>query len=183
MNWILILTYSSSPVPSYNWTRKGAGLPRSAVFSNYNRVLVLPNVQVEDQGEYVCRAYNNRASIENSVRLSIGAAPNFTIPLSDKHVDNRGDLTWTCEAFGIPDVNYDWFRNGDILNMYTLPPEDRDRYTIQDNVLSIKQLDPERDQAMYQCRAKNQLRTKYSSAQLRVLCKFNVYSIVRLYFA
>ncbi|XP_012252358.2 contactin [Athalia rosae] len=157
------------PVPSYNWTRRGAELPRSAVSTNYNRVLIIPRVQVEDQGEYVCRAHNNRASIENSVRLTIQAAPNFTIPLVDKHVDNRGDLTWTCEAFGIPDVSYKWYRNGEILDMYTLPPEDRERYTIQDNVLSIRYLDPERDQAMYQCRARNQLRTKYTSGQLRIL--------------
>lgn len=86
-------------------------------------------------------------------------------------MDNRGELTWTCEAFGIPDVSYSWFRNGEVLNMGTLPSQDRDRYSIQDNVLSIKYLDPERDQAMYQCRARNQLKTKYSSAQLRILCK------------
>lgn len=87
-------------------------------------------------------------------------------------MDNRGELTWTCEAFGIPDVTYSWFRNGEILNMETLSSEDKDRYSIQDNVLSIKNLDPERDQAMYQCRAKNQLKTRYSSAQLRILCNY-----------
>lgn len=60
-----------SPVPSYNWTRKGGNLPRSAFFVSYNRVLVIPKVQVEDEGEYICRAYNDRASIENNVILSI----------------------------------------------------------------------------------------------------------------
>ncbi|XP_015594638.1 contactin [Cephus cinctus] len=157
------------PVPSYNWTRKGAALPRSAITMNYNRVLIIPRVQVEDQGEYVCRVNNDRVSIENSVGLTIQAAPNFTIPLIDKHMDNKGELTWTCEAFGIPDVSYSWFRNGEVLDMFTLPPEDRDRYFIQDNVLTIRNLDPERDQAMYQCRASNQLKAKYSSGQLRVL--------------
>lgn len=132
---------------------------------------MLPHVTIEDQGEYICRAFNDRAAIENSVTISIQAEPNFTIPLVDKHMDLRGDVSWTCEAFGIPDVNYTWFRNGEILNQYSLPPEDRDRYHIQDNVLNIKFLDPERDSAMYQCRARNQLKTKYSSAQLRVLCK------------
>ncbi|KAJ8886829.1 hypothetical protein PR048_013041 [Dryococelus australis] len=57
------------PAPSYNWTRRGASLPRGAVISNYNRVLTIPHVQVEDQGEYVCRAANERAAIEN-VRVS-----------------------------------------------------------------------------------------------------------------
>ncbi|XP_053991481.1 contactin [Hylaeus volcanicus] len=157
------------PVPSYNWTRRGALLPRGSYSTSYNRVLIIPKVHVDDQGEYVCRVHNDRLSIENSVRLTIQAAPNFTIPLVDKHMDNRGELTWTCEAFGIPDVTYNWFKNGELLDMETLPSEDRDRYSIQDNVLNIKNLDPERDPAMYQCRAKNQLKTKYSSAQLRVL--------------
>lgn len=161
-----------SPVPSYNWTRIGANLPRGSYMMNYNRVLIIPRVRVDDQGEYVCRAKNEKISIKNSVHLSIQAAPNFTIPLVDKHMDNRGDLTWTCEAFGIPDVQYSWLRNGELLHEYTLPPEDRNRYTIQDNVLKIRTLDPERDEAMYQCAAANQLKVTYSSAQLRVLCKY-----------
>lgn len=58
-------------MPSYNWTRKGAALPKSAIASNYNRVLTIPKVQVEDQGEYVCRATNDKAAIEHSVVLNI----------------------------------------------------------------------------------------------------------------
>ena len=84
-------------------------------------------------------------------------------------MDKLADLTWTCEAFGIPDVTYHWLRNGELLSMNTLPIQDRDRYSITDNVLTIRKLNPERDQAMYQCRAMNQLKTKYSSAQLRIL--------------
>nr|XP_008193513.1 PREDICTED: contactin [Tribolium castaneum] len=157
------------PVPSYNWTRRGAPLPRSAVLSSFNRVLTIPHVQVEDQGEYVCRAYNDRASTENSLILNIQAEPNFTIPLADRHADSKSELVWTCEAFGIPDVNYTWWKNGRQLVMGYMEPEERDRIRIQDNVLTIRYLDQERDPGMYQCRATNSLKTKYSSAQLRVL--------------
>ena len=48
------------PVPNYNWTRKGAPLPKGVIITNYNRVLVLPKVKVEDMGEYVCRATNDK---------------------------------------------------------------------------------------------------------------------------
>jgi hypothetical protein len=157
-------------VPSYNWTRKGSNLPRNAIVSNYNRVLTIPKVQVDDQGEYVCRVYNDKHSMQNSVVLTIRAEPNFTIPLVDKHMDKGSDLTWTCEAFGIPDVTYSWLRNGELLDPYNLTYEDKDRYIIVDNVLTIKALDPERDPGMYQCQARNQLKTRYSSAQLRILC-------------
>lgn len=157
------------PIPSYNWTRKDGGLPRSARLSAFNRVLIIPQVKVEDQGEYVCTVYNDRDVIDNSVTLNIQAEPNFTIPLTDKHIDSRGQLVWTCEAFGIPDVNYTWWRNGRQLVMGYLDPEDRGRIRIQDNVLTITHVDDERDPGMYQCRASNTLRSKYSSAQLRVL--------------
>jgi len=83
----------------------------------------------------------------------------------------RSSLTWTCEAFGIPDVTYTWFKNGIELIPRLMYPGDAERYRVQDNVLTIQNLDPVRDQAMYQCRATNQMKTRYSSAQLRVLGK------------
>ncbi|KAF7270213.1 hypothetical protein GWI33_016823 [Rhynchophorus ferrugineus] len=157
------------PVPSYNWTRKGSAFPRNSYFTSFNRVLIIPEVRVEDEGEYTCRAFNDRQSIENSVILNIQAEPNFTIPLTDKHIDKKGELIWTCEAFGIPDVNYTWWKDGKQLSMLTLDQEDRGRIFIQDNVLTISYLNDERDPGMYQCRASNTLKTRYSSAQLRVL--------------
>lgn len=157
------------PVPSYNWTRKNGNIPRSARLSNYDRVLTIPNVGVEDEGEYICDVRNDRAHIFNSVFLKVQAKPNFTIPLVDKHMDNNGELHWNCEAFGIPDVNYTWYKNGKELSMKNLELLDKDRYIIQDNVLIISHLDPVRDPGMYQCEAKNQLKASYSSGQLRVL--------------
>jgi hypothetical protein len=53
--------------------RKNSGLPRDAIVTNYNRVLVLPRVRVEDGGEYVCTAHNDKVSITGSVVLSIKA--------------------------------------------------------------------------------------------------------------
>lgn len=53
----------------------------------------------------------------------------------------------------------------------TLHPQDIGRYFVQDNVLTIRKLDEERDAGMYQCRANNSLAVKFSSAQLRVLRK------------
>lgn len=157
------------PVPNYNWTRKGAPLPKGVIITNYNRVLVLPKVKVEDMGDYVCRATNDKVSIEGAVTVSVQATPVFTIPLGDMHMDRGEDLLWTCEAFGIPDVNYQWLRNGQVLDPFTLEPGDRERYETRENVLIIRKLDPERDQAMYQCKASNQIAERYSSGQLRIL--------------
>jgi len=97
-------------------------------------------------------------------------------------MDKGSDFTWTCEAFGIPDVTYSWLRNGNLLDPYNLTYEDKDRYIIVDNVLTIKSLDPERDPGMYQCQARNQLKTRFSSGQLRVLCKFTFVDLFSAYF-
>lgn len=81
-------------------------------------------------------------------------------------MDYNGDVTFICEAFAIPDVNYTWYKNAERFD-----PErvDKDRYIIQDNVLTVKYLDSNKDDGMYQCGATNQLKTAFSSAQLRVL--------------
>ena len=89
------------PVPHYNWTRKNSFIPKSAIVTNYNRALILPRVDVEDQGEYVCRAHNDKVSITGSVKISIQSRPMFTIAIGDKHVDERTDVTWTCEVTSV----------------------------------------------------------------------------------
>ncbi|XP_063704991.1 contactin-like [Culicoides brevitarsis] len=154
------------PVPHYNWTRRDADLPRHAYTLNYNRVLIIPNATLNDNGEYVCTVFNDRKTIDKSVHVNLQMKPNFTIPLRDKIKDHGGEVSFICEANAVPDVNYTWYKNGDLLDRESL---DKEKYVIQDNVLTIKFLDPDKDNGMYQCKATNQLRGVYSSSQLRVL--------------
>lgn len=156
------------PVPSYNWTRKSGSLPRHSYLESYNRVLVIRNSTADDNGEYVCTIKNDRKSISKSIVVNIQMEPNFTIPLKDKLKDFQSSVTFLCEATAIPDVNYTWYKNAELMD-----PEsskfNKDKYIIQDNVLKINFLDPEEDNGMYQCKASNQLKGVYTSAQLRVL--------------
>lgn len=154
------------PIPSYNWTRRGQPLQRNAYTTNYNRVLVIQNATTNDNGEYTCTITNPKKSLEKSIFINIQMKPQFTIPLKDKVKDYNSDVTFICESFAIPDVNYTWYKNAEQLDPERI---DKDRFVIQDNVLTIKYLDPDRDDGMYQCGAANQLKTAYSSAQLRVL--------------
>lgn len=153
-------------MPSYNWTRKEGGLPRHAYQINYNRVLIIPNATLNDNGEYVCTTKNDRKTMEKSILINIQMKPNFTIPLRDKIKDYNSEVNFVCEANAIPDVNYTWYKNAELLDKEQL---DRDKFIVQDNVLTIKYLDPQKDDGMYQCRAHNQLHAVFSSAQLRVL--------------
>ncbi|XP_076362349.1 contactin isoform X1 [Tachypleus tridentatus] len=159
------------PVPFYNWTRDGSSrsLPQGSYMINYNRVLIIPNIRVEDMGDYICVASSGIESIQKAVSLSIQARPQFTINLDDKVMDTGSTLTWTCEAFGIPDVTYSWWKNGQKLLIDQLMPSDITRYHIFENVLTIENLIAERDEGMYQCKATNQLGSTYSTGQLRII--------------
>lgn len=154
------------PVPAYNWTRKNADLPKTAYTLNYNRVLIIPNATVNDNGEYICTTKNDKKAIPKSVNVNIQMRPNFTIPLKDQIKDFNSEVNFVCEANSIPDSNYTWYKNGDLMDREKL---DKDKYIVQDNLLTIKYLDPDKDNGMYQCRAMNQLKGVFSSAQLRVL--------------
>lgn len=46
-------------------------MPKGYSLTSYNRVLIIPHVQIEDQGEYVCNVFNDRDSKEKSVFLTI----------------------------------------------------------------------------------------------------------------
>lgn len=154
------------PVPAYNWTRKDGGLPRRSYLINFDRVLIIPNATLNDNGEYICSTRNTRKAIQKSIVINIQMKPNFTIPLRDKIKDDKSEVSFVCEANAIPDVNYTWYKNAELLDPFTV---DRDKYVVQDNVLTIRLLDAFKDDGMYQCAAKNNLKTVYSSAQLRVL--------------
>ena len=166
------------PVPSYNWTRLGVTnrLPDGAYSMSHNRVLNIPKVKVEDQGEYMCTTTSGRDVITKAVTLSVQALPLFTVPLSDKIVDRGSTLSWTCEAFGIPDVTYKWFKNGKELDPLDINRLSGGRYRIRENVLTIDAVVPGTenapiagDEGMYQCRAINPLGSTFSSGQLKVM--------------
>ncbi|XP_077497058.1 contactin [Amblyomma americanum] len=156
------------PVPKYNWTRIGGPMPKGAQITSHGRVLLLPRVRVEDLGEYLCTASADQDSIRKAVTLTIQAMPEFTIPLEHQVLDEGARLTWTCEAFGIPEVEYRWYRNGELLDIEST--EDMQaRYKVDNNILVIDFLNSRADEGMYQCSATNSLGTSFSTAQLRVV--------------
>lgn len=156
------------PVPRYNWTRVNGDLPMGSHRNSHDRVLVIPRVRVEDQGEYVCVATTNQQSIRRSIHVSVQALPEFTIPLDNQIVDEGTTLQWECEAFAIPDIKYQWLFNGEGLNS-TGNINRLARYRINENILIIEQVSKGEDEGMYQCQATNQIGTTFSAAQLKVI--------------
>ena len=164
------------PVPYYNWSRVGITdrLPEGSFFFSYNRVLIIPSAKVEDSGEYQCTAVSGKDVISKSIQLNIQSLPVILKEIGNKVVERSlPTLQWECEAFGIPSVSYQWYKNGieifDRTKASHFSEEDRNRYEVRGNVLIIHGLIPERDEGMYQCKATNELGTAFSSGQLRIV--------------
>lgn len=60
----------------------------------------------------------------------LAAKPSFTIQIHDQFIAKDSDLIWECEAFGIPDVDYEWMRNSEPLKLEELSADDQARYEI-----------------------------------------------------
>ncbi|KAK0067653.1 contactin-like isoform X2, partial [Biomphalaria pfeifferi] len=148
----------------YSWRKDNGPIPSKSQYSEHNRVITLPNAELEDSGNYTCQVdRGNSAKAEKSINVKIEAKPFFIFPLKDQHIDIDRQFTWRCEARGIPQPVYHWYRNGVAITAADTTVE------VKANVLKIAQAQPLVHQGMYQCSASNIHGTVFTSAQLRVL--------------
>ncbi|KAK3596412.1 hypothetical protein CHS0354_020659 [Potamilus streckersoni] len=149
----------------YRWTRSDAPLPQGYKLSDSNRILIIPNAKMEDEGNYTCHVLRvvGLVTASKSIYLVIQANPTFIIPLHDMHADEGSELIWRCEVRAKPWATYTWYKNS--LTLTNVPRE----VEIRENVLWIRRLDKTRDSGMYQCIATNAFGSATSGAQLRVL--------------
>lgn len=160
--YIECLAYGRLPL-NYNWIRKNKPMPSRARLTDLNRVLVIDDVQLEDEGTYECQVRSKATSDVKQYTLTIGAKPFFVSPLKDIHADVNSELTWRCEAVAIPRATFTWYK--DRKPLLPVPGQ----IDITSNVLKIYSLDASRDSGMYQCSAENTHGITLSGGQLRVL--------------
>lgn len=94
------------------------------------------------------------------------AKPYFPFGIGNKFVDPGQTLKWRCKAVARPKAIYAWYKNGQLLENGV------DGIEVQENVLTLRNIDKDRDEGMYQCSATNVHGTTYSSGQLKVLCMY-----------
>ncbi|KAK3578482.1 hypothetical protein CHS0354_038579 [Potamilus streckersoni] len=101
----------------YWWTRSDAPLPQGYKLSDSNRILIIPNAKMEDEGNYTChvRRVVGSVTVAKSIYLVIEAKPTFIIPLHDMHADEGSELIWRCEVRAKPWATYTWYMNSLIL--------------------------------------------------------------------
>ena len=65
------------PVPHYNWTRKNSFIPKSAIVTNYNRVLILPRDSIQLNFNRMFNRFFNRVQGVNSIEFQQSVQQNI----------------------------------------------------------------------------------------------------------
>ena len=68
---IVLNTFRQNDALVYTWEKVGGELPSNAQFSDFNRLLFLPNVQRVNEGEYRCTVRNRYQSGSDSSSVQI----------------------------------------------------------------------------------------------------------------
>ncbi|XP_023930782.1 contactin [Lingula anatina] len=156
----------------YQWGRTdGKNMPRRAITKDNNRVVIIPSVELADEGTYECRVQREFGqTATGTVTITLEAEPYFLVSWKDEFVDQGDSVSWSCRANGKPEVDYFWFKNGLPLSENTLPANEVGRFswTQRKDRLTIQNL-KQWDSAMYQCGAKNQYAMRYLTRELKVM--------------
>lgn len=157
--------YGTMPL-MYSWTVPD-GVKGRYELTDSDRVLKIQNIQQDDSGTYKCSVWSvsTMESDSKTYTLYVESKPDFIVPLTDQHLDKgTRQLTWRCEARGVPFPEYSWYKNGERIQNSS----DGDRLVFG-NTLYLRNLQHDRDSGMYQCIAENTHGVSSTSAQLRIL--------------
>jgi len=165
------------PVPTYRWFREDdfgnlSPLQPKVILLNFNRELVIPDLQHDDMGLYRCEASNTRSVVFQAVTLQIQIDPVFVVPLEDQILDIGSILQLYCEAYPneLNQLRYSWFINGTEIFWDRLTLAQQQRLTITNNLLLITNVQPY-DNGIYQCAATNTQNNvqRFSTAEVRAI--------------
>ncbi|KAL2091482.1 hypothetical protein ACEWY4_013745 [Coilia grayii] len=151
------------PTPKVEWIRVGQGLPDRAIVENHGKVLHIPNVQQEDEGQYKCKAKNGHGEASHFFHVTVEEPPQW-ITRPESQISMIGsDVLIKCVATGNPKPTISWRVNGLALN--EVPAANR---KVFDNKIILERANSS-DSAVYQCEASNKHGTILANANIMIM--------------
>ncbi|XP_041062394.1 basement membrane-specific heparan sulfate proteoglycan core protein isoform X1 [Carcharodon carcharias] len=133
------------PTPIIQWSKLRAPLPWQHRIVNGS--LFIPNVGLQDSGQYICNASNSAGFAELYIQLDVETAPYATFNVEVVTVRVGEIIRLHCLSQGTPPIKYEWSKlNG------SLPS----RAVIRNGFLQIN-LAVVSDSGMYRCLVKNKV--------------------------
>eukprot|EP00062_Callorhinchus_milii_P012745 gi/632960275/ref/XP_007896099.1/ PREDICTED: basement membrane-specific heparan sulfate proteoglycan core protein [Callorhinchus milii] len=144
------------PTPVIQWSKLRAPLPWQHKIVNGS--LVIPNLGLQDSGQYICNASNSAGFKEIFIMLDVESPPYATFNNEAVTVRVGEVIRLQCLAQGTPPLQYQWSKLGGKLPS---------RARIRDGVLQIN-LAVISDSDTYSCLVKNKVGESEATATVRV---------------
>ncbi|CAL1265716.1 unnamed protein product [Larinioides sclopetarius] len=154
------------PPPSVTWHKKDGKMPVGRAEVTEDSSLVVRNVNVADEGTYVCEAENLVGSITSEVTLTVHSRPNFLIKPRDQRIGLNGIAKMECSATGNPPPSIFWTKEGNQVLMF--PERSYGKFSVsRDGTLTISGVSKE-DEGYYICSILSGIGSSMAKAYLEV---------------
>ncbi|XP_068171531.1 neural cell adhesion molecule L1-like protein isoform X2 [Antennarius striatus] len=151
------------PTPLVEWVKMGHQLPVKAKLENHGKLLIIPRVEQEDGGKYMCKAKNMLGETSHYFIVTVEEPPEWVLEPESQLSMIGSDLSIRCSASGTPQPVIRWKVNGTPLQDAPAPQ----RKVVGDTLILHKA--EASDSAVYQCEASNRHGTLLSNANIMIM--------------
>ncbi|XP_035008208.1 neural cell adhesion molecule L1-like protein isoform X2 [Hippoglossus stenolepis] len=151
------------PTPQVEWVKIGHQLPVRAKLENHGKLLIVPKVEQEDKGKYMCKAKNLLGEAIHYFTVRVEEPPEWLFEPESQLSMIGSDVLIKCSASGTPPLAISWRVNG-------VPLQDApaaNRKTLGETIVLHNA--KASDSAVYQCEASNRHGSLLSNANIMIM--------------
>ncbi|TWW61537.1 L1-like protein [Takifugu flavidus] len=151
------------PTPQVEWMKMGQHLPTKAKTESHGKLLIVPDVEQEDGGKYMCKAKNTVGEAVHYFTVIVEEPPEWVSEPESQLSMIGSDVLIKCSASGTPQPAVTWRVNGAPLQDSPSP----NRRVLGDTI--VLHNTKASDSAVYQCEASNRHGTLLSNANIMIM--------------
>uniref|UniRef100_A0A671YXJ2 Cell adhesion molecule L1-like b n=1 Tax=Sparus aurata TaxID=8175 RepID=A0A671YXJ2_SPAAU len=153
------------PTPQVEWVKMGHQLPSKAKVENHGKLLIVPRVEQEDSGKYMCKAKNTLGEAVHYFPVTVEEPPEWVSEPESQLSMIGSNVLIKCSASGTPQPIITWRMNG--VPLQEAPAANR---KVLDDTVLLRNAQSS-DSAVYQCEASNRHGTLLSNANIMIMSK------------
>ncbi|KAM7402589.1 hypothetical protein PAMP_017813 [Pampus punctatissimus] len=151
------------PTPQVEWVKMGHHLPIKAKIESHGKLLIVPRVEQEDGGKYMCKAKNALGEVMHYFTVTVEEPPEWVFEPESQLSMIGSEVLIKCSASGTPEPSITWRVNG--VPLQEAPAANR---KVFDGTIVLHNAKAS-DSAVYQCEASNRHGTILSNANIMIM--------------
>ncbi|KAM7423164.1 hypothetical protein PAMA_010948 [Pampus argenteus] len=151
------------PTPQVEWVKMGHQLPIKAKIESHGKLLIVPRVEQEDGGKYMCKAKNALGEVMHYFTVTVEEPPEWVFEPESQLSMIGSEVLIKCSASGTPEPSITWRVNG--VPLQEAPAANR---KVFDDTIVLHNAKAS-DSAVYQCEASNRHGTILSNANIMIM--------------